>query len=69
MCTPPKGLCANAGVVGVSRGGMVMLVAGLVFSRRATPGIRGRGPTPPCEPLMRLLGGANVVDAPRGAVR
>ena len=41
----------------------------MVFSRRATPGIRGEGLTPPCEPLWRLLGGANVVYAPRGAVR
>jgi len=49
---------------------MLVLVAWMVFSRRATPGIfGGRGPTPPCEPLWRLLGGANVVDAPRGAVR
>ena len=31
--------------------------------------VEGIRPTPPCEPLWRLLGGANVVDAPRGAMR
>jgi len=39
------------------------LVAGL---RRACGGGRL---TPPCEPLWRLLGGANVMDAARAAMR
>ena len=47
---------------------MVMLVGGLVFSRRATPGIRGEA-NPTLRTAMRLLGGANVVYAPKGAVR
>ena len=45
----------------------IMMVG--VGSRRATPGIsKGAGRTPPCEPLTRLLGGANVVDTANAAI-
>lgn len=40
-----------------------MRVAGLRRARREN------GNSPPYEPLWRLLGGANVVDAPKGAMR
>ena len=70
LWTPPKGMCANALGCGCEPGWYVGIGG---WDGVQSPGYAGhsggRGPTPPCEPLWRLLGGANVVDAPKGAMR